>query len=114
MKTSVYHSFKKFHFDKISGESVLVIGAGPSGMDLVAHISKTATRMTFSQNKRPHEPKEAFEKRKSLLPANVTLQENVKRFTPTGAEFIDGTHQTFSVVFYATGKQDGFFLNVFR
>lgn len=85
------------------GENVLVIGAGPSGMDLVSHLSKTANRITFSQHKHPHETKEAREKRERLLPPKTTLQDNVKRFTATGAEFIDGTHQTFTVVFYATG-----------
>lgn len=84
-------------------ESVLVIGGGPSGMDLVAAISKTAKRVTFSQHKRPNESPETLQRRKSMAPQNVTLQENVNRFTDTGAEFVDGTHQTFSVVFYATG-----------
>lgn len=83
---------------------MLVIGAGPSGMDLVSHLSKTAERVTFSQHKRPNETKEERERRQSLLPTKATLQDNVKRFTETGAEFIDGTHQTFTVVFYATGK----------
>lgn len=86
-----------------SGDSVLVIGAGPSGMDLVAHLSKTATRITFSQHKRPNETKEEREKRQSVLPSNAVLQDNVKTFTATGAEFIDGTHQTFSAVILATG-----------
>lgn len=81
-----------------------MIGGGPSGMDLVSHLSKTATRVTFSQHKRPHETAESLERRKSLLPPKVTLQENVKRFTRTGAEFIDGSHETFTVIFYATGK----------
>lgn len=72
-------------------------------MDLVAHLSRTAERVTFSQHKRPNETKEEREKRQSILPHKATLQDNVKRFTATGAEFIDGTHQTFTVVFYATG-----------
>lgn len=83
---------------------MLVIGAGPSGMDLVAHLSKTAERVTFSQHKRPNETKEERERRQSLLPPKTILQDNVKHFTETGAEFIDGTHQTFTVVFYATGN----------
>lgn len=90
-------------FQKL-GKSVLVIGGGPSGIDLVSHLSKTASRITFSQHKRSDESKESFEKRQLLLPENVTLQENVKRFTSTGVEFIDGSHQTFEVVFFATGK----------
>lgn len=81
-----------------------MIGGGPSGIDLILHLSITASRITFSQHKRSGESKESFEKRQQLLPANVTLQENVKRITSSGAEFIDGSHQTFEVVFFATGK----------
>lgn len=83
---------------------MLVIGGGPSGTDLISHLSKTASRITFSQHKRSHETRESFEKRQQLLPENVTLQENVKRFTSSGAEFIDGSHKTFEVVFFATGR----------
>lgn len=108
-KGKILHSHDFRTAEAYRGEQVLVIGAGPSGMDLMAHVSKTAERLTFSQHKRPHETKEDFEKRKNLMPPNVTLQTNVKRFTATGAEFIDGTHQTFSVIFYATGKKIFFF-----
>lgn len=80
-----------------------MIGAGPSGIDLIAQLSKVTNRITFSQHKRPNETKVDREKRESLLPPGTVLQDNVKRFTPTGAEFIDGTHQTFTVVFFATG-----------
>lgn len=76
-------------------------------MDIVAQLSKVATRITFSQFKRPNETKEEREKRQSLMPPKTTLQDNVKRFTPTGAEFIDGSYDTFSVVIFATGI-DGF------
>lgn len=82
-------------------------------MDLVAHLSKTANRITFSQHKRPNETKEEREQRQSLLPPNAVLQDNVKNFTATGAEFIDGTHQTFSAVILATGYQFSYpFLSV--
>lgn len=84
---------------------MLVIGAGPSGSDIVDHLSRTAERVTYSQHKIPNETKEAREKRESILASNVTLQDNVKRFTKTGAEFIDGSHETFTVVIYATGKR---------
>lgn len=87
-----------------SGKSVLVIGGGPSGIDLVSLLSNTASRITFSQHKRPDESKQSFEGRQKLLPKNVTLQENVKRFTSNGAEFIDGSKHTFEVVFFATGE----------
>lgn len=70
---------------------------------MVYDLSKTAQRITFSQNKRPNETKVEHEKRQRLLPQNVLLQDNVKRFTPTGAEFNDGSHQHFSVIIFATG-----------
>lgn len=83
---------------------MLIIGGGSSADDLVEHLSKTATRLTWSQHKHAGETPEEYEHRKSLLPSNATLQDDVKRFTKTGAEFMDGTHGTFSVVFYATGS----------
>ncbi|XP_037049486.1 senecionine N-oxygenase-like isoform X1 [Bradysia coprophila] len=85
------------------GKTVLVIGGGPSGIDLVLHLSKTASRITFSQHKINGESKESFAQRQQLLPDNVTLQENVRRFYPNGAEFIDGSCQSFEVIFFATG-----------
>lgn len=87
----------------ISDESVLVVGSGPSAMDLVAAISTSAKRVTSSQHKKPNETPEEFAKRKAMAPSNVTLQANVKRFTETGAEFLDGTHETFSIIVYGTG-----------
>lgn len=74
---------------------MLVIGLGPSGMDITSQLSKVANRITFSQFKRPNETKAEREKRQSMLPPKTTLQDNVKRFTETGAEFIDGSHETF-------------------
>lgn len=98
------------HLEK--DQSVLVVGAGPSGVDLVVHLSKTASRVTFSQHRVPNETVEEREKRESLLPPNTTPKEDLKQYTSTGVEFIDGTHQTFDVVIYATGifqRQFGYF-----
>lgn len=83
---------------------MLIIGGGSSAIDLVEHLSKSVIRLTWSQHKHADERPEEYEHRKSLLPSNAILQEDVKRFTKTGAEFMDGTHETFSVVFYATGS----------
>lgn len=91
-------------FYSTADESILLIGTGASALDMVYHLSKTAQRITFSQNKRQNETKEQREKRQNLLPRNVLLQDNVKRLTATGAEFIDGSHQNFSVVIFATGE----------
>lgn len=93
----------------MKGEHVLVIGASSSGLDLTIHLSNVAKSVTLSQNKPPHQTKEARDKRKKSLPPGVVLKDNVKRFTADGAEFIDGTSQRFTVVIFATGKTHNFF-----
>lgn len=76
-------------------EEVLVIGAGPSGMDLAYEISKVGKRVTLSHHHDP-EPKTVF-------PNNVTMKPDVKGLTENGVVFADGTEQTFTVIFYCTG-----------
>lgn len=82
-----------------------MIGGGSSGTDIVSHLGKTANQVIFSNHKIPHETKEEREKRESQMPSNTKLQDDVKRFTGTGAEFIDGSHHPFDVIIYATGKR---------
>lgn len=94
-KGKIMHSHDYRTAKKFRGEKVLIVGGGPSGIDMVNQLSNTAIRVTLSQRKHLNS---------SEFPSNVILQEEVVRFTPTGAEFIDGTHQTFSVVILATGN----------
>lgn len=86
-------------------EAVLVIGAGPSGVDLANEISKVAMRVTLSHHlKEP--PKTKF------LP-NVDQKPDVTRLTSVGVEFTDGTSQNYSIIFYCTGYKYSFpFLSV--
>lgn len=81
-----------------------MIGGGDSGTEIVQKLSKIAARITFSQRTHPNETEEEREKRKSSMPPKTTLQDEVTRFTATGAEFVDGTNETFSVVIFATGS----------
>lgn len=85
-------------------QNVLVIGTGPSGVDLVIHLSNVANRVTISRKKPKHETKEEYEKRLNSLPPKTTLKDNVKRLTTDGAEFIDGTQEKYDTIIYATGK----------
>lgn len=78
---------------------MLVIGAGPSGVDIVDHLSKTAHRITLSQHKIRNNSEEAHK----LLLKNVEIQNDVKQFTANGVEFADGSQQSFDAVIYATG-----------
>lgn len=82
--------------NKFAGESVLVIGAGPSGIDLAMEISKVAERVTLSHHLR-RKPRTSF-------PENVCHKPDVDHFTDNGAVFKDDTSETFSVIFYCTGK----------
>lgn len=98
--------YQTLYFRICLGERILVIGAKDSGTDVVNMCSNKAEQITWSQHKRPNESMEAFELRKRSLPPKVTLKGDVKRFTITGAEFSDHSHEMFSVVIYATGNRD--------
>lgn len=83
----------------------MVIGAGPSGMDLAYEISKYAHSVTLSHHQIP-EPKTKF-------PENVDMQPDVKCLTESGATFADGTVKNYSVIFYCTGYKYTFpFLSI--
>lgn len=74
---------------------MLIIGGGPSGRDLAYQTAEKAERVTLSHHRKP-EPE-------SVFPSNAVQKPDVKKLTETGAEFVDGTHQTFSVIIYCTG-----------
>lgn len=58
-------------------------------------ISKVAERVTLSHHlKEP--PKTQFS-------ANVNQKSDVAQLTKDGAKFVDGTHESFSIIFYCTG-----------
>lgn len=75
---------------------MLVIGAGPSGMDLAYEISKLAVRVTLSHHHKT-DPLTKF-------PTNVDLRPDVVRLTKNGADFADGSHQDYTVIFFCTGR----------
>lgn len=90
----LYRSSKQFE-----NENVLVIGGGPSGIDLTVDIGKVAKRVVWS-----HHMKESFGQKVNVtLPASAEEKPDVAKFTETGAEFNDGTFEEFSTVVYATG-----------
>lgn len=94
------HSHDYRHSSRFLKEKVLVIGAGPSGVDLANEISKTAERVTLSHHlKEP--PRTEFQ-------ANVDQKPDVLRLTAEGAIFADGSSQTYSVIFYCTGYKYSF------
>uniref|UniRef100_A0A2M4A8U0 Flavin-containing monooxygenase n=1 Tax=Anopheles triannulatus TaxID=58253 RepID=A0A2M4A8U0_9DIPT len=89
------HSHDYRSNERFEGETVLVIGAGPSGMDMAYEISKRAIRVTLSHHLK--------DKPQTVFPANVTLKPDVVRLTKTGAIYADGTSEDFSTICYSTG-----------
>lgn len=98
-----FHSFKGRHIhshdfrsaELFRGETVLVVGAGPSGVDLANEISKVALRVTLSHHLK--------EPPKTVFSHNVEQRPDVTRITADGAIFSDGSVENFSIIFYCTG-----------
>lgn len=103
-KGNLLHSHDFRSAERFQGQDILVIGSGPSGLDVVMMLSTVAKSVSLSQRKSlVNVTKDELEKQKNRLP-NVILRDSVKRFTANGVEFSDGTHQLFSTIIYATGK----------
>ncbi|CAO1415183.1 unnamed protein product [Diamesa tonsa] len=91
--------------EPFEGEQVLVIGAGPSGVDLANEISKTAERVTLSHHL-PEPPKTIFSD-------NVDQKPDVVQLTEDGVIFNNGEKVEYSVIFYCTGYKYNFpFLSI--
>ncbi|KZC12907.1 PREDICTED: senecionine N-oxygenase-like [Dufourea novaeangliae] len=81
-------------------KTVLVIGAGPSGMDLAVDISKKATRVILSHHSR--------DPIGTVFPDNVIQKPDVKELIENGVIFADGSNESADVVFYCTGYKYNF------
>lgn len=77
------------------GEEVLVIGDGPSGLDIINQLVGIAKRIVHSSH---------FGGNPGASSDSISYKGNVKSFTEYGIQFTDGTHDHFSIVIYATGN----------
>lgn len=83
---------------------MLVVGGGPSGIDLIYLISKTAKRVYFSHHTHNYT---------QTIPSNVCRVGKVKELTETGVIFEDGTRHDVDAIVYCTGYKTTFpFLSV--
>lgn len=90
------HSHNYRQPEQMNNEKVvLVIGGGPSGKDIIFEIATTAKRVLFSH----HRDLPNF-----ILPPNVTQMPDVKRFSRTSVEFIDGRIEEIYLIFFCTGN----------
>ena len=92
-----FHSHSYRTSEKYENENVLIVGCGPSGIDLTVEIGKVAKRVFWSNHLN------AATKFSITLPKVVSEKPDVLRLTETGAEFADGSFEEFSVIFYSTG-----------
>lgn len=81
--------------EAFKGEKVLLIGAGPSGIDLVKDIAMTAESVTWSKHLKYQ--------LNFVLPENVTEKPDIQNLTETGAVFVDGSSANYSSIVYCTG-----------
>lgn len=84
----------------ISDCIVLIIGAGPSGMDMTNLIDKHAARIYLSNHSDPPA--------NTKFMKNVIQKPDVERFTENGAIFKDGSEENFTDVLLCTGYNYSF------
>lgn len=80
-------------------EKVLVIGGGPSGCDISLQAGMFTEKLIWSNHMLASFGKKLHIK----LPASTIEKPDVKKFTESGVEFVDGSFEEISTVIYATG-----------
>lgn len=98
------HSHDYRRPEMFRGKKVLVVGAGPSGIDISQEISKCAAKVFWSNH---------MDVKKLLTIRNIVQKSDVAELTNSGAMFTDGSSETFDDVVYCTGYRYTFpFLSV--
>lgn len=87
-----------------TNKRVLVIGAGPSGMDIALEVTSVAPKVVLSHHLQ--------EKPKTVFPDNLVQLPDVVRLEGKTAFFQDGSQEDVDVVFLCTGKSTNQ-LNIF-
>ncbi|XP_017124354.1 senecionine N-oxygenase [Drosophila elegans] len=104
-KGDYLHSHDFRSREVFEGKTVLVIGAGPSGMDLSNIISRSAKRVTISHH--------LTDIGKNIFFDNVQQKPDVRELDEKGAYFVDGSYEQFDTIFFCTGYKYAFpFLTV--
>lgn len=94
-KIPVMHSHDYRTPDPFASRRAVVVGSGPSGLDITHDISTKATTVFLSHHS---------ERVNSLrFPKNVVFKPDIVELTPTGVRFEDGTHEEVDLILYCTG-----------
>ncbi|XP_077301024.1 senecionine N-oxygenase-like isoform X2 [Arctopsyche grandis] len=81
--------------DRYRNRTVLVIGSGPSGMDISVDVAKVSKKLIIS-----HHNSEPI---KSPFPSHYEQRPDVKEFTENSVIFEDGTSEVIDDILYCTG-----------
>ncbi|XP_026315023.1 senecionine N-oxygenase-like isoform X1 [Hyposmocoma kahamanoa] len=92
---TIIHSHDYRVPDAYKDRRVLMIGSGPSGMDISLDVAETAKTLIHS-----HHSVVNF---RTPFPANYIKKPDVKEFNENGAIFVDGTYEDLDDVIYCTG-----------
>lgn len=84
---------------RFKNKKVLIVGAGPSGVDISHEIACLATKVFLSNDSNPP-------KQQAL--DNIIQKADVLKLTTVGAEFKDGTCEMFDEIVYCTGYKTTF------
>nr|XP_022920143.1 flavin-containing monooxygenase FMO GS-OX4-like [Onthophagus taurus] len=93
-KGDQFHSRQYRSPDNYKNKIVLIIGAGPSGVDLALEISTTAKAVLLSNHS---------DILTSKYPDNVHRKPDIKEIFENDVEFVDGNVSKVDVIFYCTG-----------
>lgn len=91
----VMHSHDYRVPDIFSGKNVLVVGAGPSGMDIALEITSVCPKVILSHH---------IKKIKTVFPDNLRQKPDVVKIEGNKVFFEDGTEDDVDVIFLCTGK----------
>ncbi|XP_039757699.1 senecionine N-oxygenase-like [Pararge aegeria] len=94
---TIIHSHDYRERDNFKDRRVLIVGAGPSGLDIaidVAYVSKTLVHS--------HHSKAPL---KTVFPEHYIKKPDIKEFNTTGVIFEDGSYEDTDDVIYCTGYQ---------
>lgn len=96
-KGTIIHSHDYREPDPFKGRRVLIVGAGPSGMDIALDVAEVSKSLIHSHHSRVN-----FQ---TPFPRHYIRKPDIKEFKETGAIFVDGTFEEFDDVIYCTGFQ---------
>ncbi|CAH2094630.1 unnamed protein product [Euphydryas editha] len=94
---SIVHSHDYREPNRYKNRRVLIVGAGPSGMDIAIDVAYVCKTLVHS-----HHSKVAF---RTVFPKHYIKKPDIKEFNETGVTFVDGSYENIDDVIYCTGYE---------